>query len=164
VAGDVRSEAEHLLSRTRDEVQKEVSSRTNQFATTLHEVAGELRTMADADAEGRLHGLATSAADRTERFASQLDSRGFDGVVSDLKRTVRRRPGLVLASAAAVGFVVGRLVRDAGHAKSNESSAPQSGQQHQIGSGPTIDLTGEPATYSPSTDGPALSSPEVRHG
>jgi len=123
IAGDVKSQTQHLLSRTKDEIGKEASSRTGQFAATLHEVASELRTMAEADSEGRLNGVASGAADRAERWATQLDNRGFEGVVDDLKSTVRRRPGLILAAAAATGFVVGRLVRDAGQAQGNGSGS-----------------------------------------
>jgi ElaB/YqjD/DUF883 family membrane-anchored ribosome-binding protein len=119
LAGDVKSQTQHVLERTKEEVSKEASSRTEQFAGTMHDMADELRTMADADADGRLHGMVSSAADRADRWASQLDQRGFDGVVDDLKATVRRNPGIVLAVAAASGFIVGRLLRDANQVQSN---------------------------------------------
>jgi hypothetical protein len=121
LAGDVKSQTQHVLARTKEEVSKEASSRTQQFAGSLHEVAHELRTMADADTDGRLTGAVNSAADRADRWATQLDERGFDGMVDDLKAAVRRRPGIVLAIAAASGFVVGRLLRDANEVQSNGS-------------------------------------------
>jgi hypothetical protein len=119
---DVKSQTRRVVSRTREELSKEASSRTEQFSGTLHGLADELRTMADADTDGKLAGMASGAAERADRFASRLDERGFDGMVDDLKATVRRRPGVVLAIAAASGFVVGRLLRDANEVQSNGRS------------------------------------------
>jgi hypothetical protein len=112
VGDDLRSQARHLVTRTRDEATKEASERTSQLAGTLHGFAEELRAMAQADQGGRLVGIAEGAAERADRAAARLDERGIDGLVADIKRGVRRRPGLVLAAALASGFVVGRLVRE----------------------------------------------------
>jgi hypothetical protein len=141
LADDVKSEAQQLLARTKEEIGNEASSRTSQFAATLHDVANELRTMAEADRDGRLHGLADGAAERADRFASQLDTRGFDGMVDELKRSVRRRPGVVLAVAAGAGFVVGRLVRDAGQAQANRASNFEQQRPGGPNGSATIDLT-----------------------
>ena len=53
------------------------------------------------------------------RLASRMEQGGAQGVVDDVTRFARRRPGAFLAGAAGVGFVVGRLVR-AGAASQRE--------------------------------------------
>ena len=45
------------------------------------------------------------------RSPSRLEDRGIEGVVDDVSRFARRRPGVFLLAAAGAGFVVGRFVR-----------------------------------------------------
>ena len=59
------------------------------------------------------------------RLASRMEQGGAQGVVEDVTRFARRRPGAFLAGAAGVGFVVGRLVR-AG-AASQQDDGPSTG-------------------------------------
>ncbi|GAC1503859.1 MAG: hypothetical protein NVS1B14_09480 [Vulcanimicrobiaceae bacterium] len=59
-----------------------------------------------------------------QSFADSLSSRGYDGVMQDVKGLARRRPGLFLLGAAAAGFGVARLARAAAsdqmHASDNQ--------------------------------------------
>jgi hypothetical protein len=166
VAQDMKSQTQHLLERTKEEVSKEASSRAGQFASTMHEVANELRMMADADEPGRLQGFVRGAADRADNMASTIDDRGFEGVVDDVKGMVRRRPGIVLIAAAATGFLVGRLVREAGQVAGNgNGSARTSIGQSERTPGDVVDLTGQSGAGGPaSAIDPLASLSEGRHG
>jgi hypothetical protein len=56
-------------------------------------------------------------------WASRLEQRGPQGVMDDMSRFARRRPGLFLAGAVGAGFVAGRLVRaSSGQAESTSVS------------------------------------------
>ena len=60
---------------------------------------------------GPLAGYVTDARQQVASFASRLEDRGIEGVVDDVARFARRRPGVFLLAAAGAGFVVGRFVR-----------------------------------------------------
>ena len=60
---------------------------------------------------GRSPGTSPMPVSRWSSFASRLEDRGIEGVVDDVARFARRRPGVFLLAAAGAGFVVGRFVR-----------------------------------------------------
>jgi hypothetical protein len=89
-------------------------------------------------------------ADKVEQLARRLEQRGFDGAVQDLTNFARRRPGVFLLSAAATGFVVGRLGRGAQVAQQTEGSSranlpvPATPQTPMLPSDPPVIGTPEP--------------------
>ncbi len=55
--------------------------------------------------------LADEAAERIERFATYLHESDTDTIIADLRAFGRRQPAVILATAAVVGIVAGRLVK-----------------------------------------------------
>jgi vacuolar-type H+-ATPase subunit H len=114
VAGEVGRQARSLLDETRSQLRTQAQEQTERVGATLTDLAQQLRGMAEnaPDPSSSLAGLASDGAARLDRFASQLQSGGFEGILEDLKTMARRRPGVYLAGAAVAGVVVGRLFRN----------------------------------------------------
>lgn len=53
---------------------------------------------------------ARSAADRVQGFSSTLDQKSVDDLVESARELVRKSPAVAIGAAAAVGFVVARLL------------------------------------------------------
>ena len=164
VAGDARSEAGAVVSEAgtqaraladeaRSALRRQASDGTYRAAGTLDQIAGRLRALADGDAEqaGDLQRYARDLGDRISGAAGRLQERGLDGLVDDVQRFARRRPGVFLAVAAGSGFVAGRLFRGAkadaessapsgnGHASSGGVSTPGTTALPSAGPGPVVD-------------------------
>ncbi len=54
---------------------------------------------------------ARNAAETIEGFASKLDAKDVDDIVADAREFVRKSPAVAIGAAAAIGFVLARLVR-----------------------------------------------------
>lgn len=61
---------------------------------------------------GKQYGdYARTAADSVEGFAGKLDAKDVDAIVVDAREFVRKSPAVAIGAAAAIGFVLARLVR-----------------------------------------------------
>jgi hypothetical protein len=134
VAGDARSEASavvseagtqarHLADEARIALRQQASDGTSRAAGAVDQLAGRLRALADGDTEqaGDLRRYAQDLGDRLGGVAGRINDRGLDGLVDDVQRFARRRPGMFLAVAAGAGFAAGRFFRGA-KAESDASS------------------------------------------
>lgn len=134
VAGDARSEASavvseagtqarHLADEARIALRQQASDGTSRAAGAVDQLAGRLRALADGDTEkaGDLGRYAQDLGDRLRGVAGRMNDRGLDGLVDDVQRFARRRPGMFLAVAAGAGFAAGRFFRGA-KAESDASS------------------------------------------
>jgi hypothetical protein len=110
------------------EVKAQANQQTERLADGLRSFAGQIQALVEGDQAnaGPLPDYARQATDQLQQLAGQIGDRGFDGVVDDVQRFARRRPGLFLAGAAAAGFLGGRLLRGA-------QAASQQPQQAQVG-------------------------------
>ena len=147
VAGEARSEASAVVSEAgnqalaladeaRSALRQQASAGTDRAAGTLDQIAGRLRALADGDSEqaGDLQRYARDLGDRLGGVAGRLHERGLEGVVDDVQRFARRRPGMFLAAAAGAGFAAGRFFRGA---KADADSSGPAGNGHVSGSGAT---------------------------
>jgi hypothetical protein len=113
VADDLRQQARTMVDDTRAQLREKANAQTAGVADGLGRFAEELRALTsghpeEAETARRYLDQAGSAiAD----VAGQLRGKDFQGVVQDVQRFARRRPGMFLAATAAAGFVAGRLVR-----------------------------------------------------
>jgi len=67
------------------------------------------------DNVGKQYGdYARSAADMVEGFAGKMGAKDVDALAEDARQFVRRSPAVAIGAAAAIGFVLARLVRSGG--------------------------------------------------
>ncbi len=119
-------QARQLVGEAQSQLKEQASSQTQRAASGLADVGRQIRALSEGRSEGA--GVAADAArqlaDKVEELAGRVEQRGFDGTVEDLRSFARRRPGMFLLSAAATGFVVGRLGRGAQAVQGDSSSTP----------------------------------------
>lgn len=115
VAGVAKEQARTLLDQARTDVRAQADSQTERLAESLRGLAGQVQALLDGNTQdaGPLPDLARQASTQLESLAGRIGDRGLDGVVDDVTTFARRKPGLFLAGAAALGFVGGRLLRGA---------------------------------------------------
>lgn len=130
VREELTTQARAVAMEARSKVEAETELQTRRAAGSLARLAEETRALAEGRPEEAptLRELAATSAERllevAERvagLADEVELRGIDGVVTDVSRFARRRPGTFLLGAAVVGFGVGRLVR----AASDEDDDPE---------------------------------------
>lgn len=54
---------------------------------------------------------ARKAADAVDDFADKMDAKQVDDILEDTRQFIRKSPGVAIGAAAAIGFVLARLVR-----------------------------------------------------
>lgn len=65
---------------------------------------------------GKQYGdYARSAAEMVEGFAGKMDAKDVDAIAEDARQFVRKSPAVAIGAAAAIGFVLARLVRSGGN-------------------------------------------------
>ena len=127
VVDDARDQAAGVVSTTRTELKARASEQTKTLSTTLDDIGQQLGGMADNsdDPEAQVAKLARSAADTLGSQARRLDDGGLDGMVDDVKRFARNRPGAFLLGTVAAGFAIGRLAKHADLQQSKEKAQEQ---------------------------------------
>lgn len=123
VASQAGEQVRQLTEQARTEVKTQADQQTERIADGLRSFAGQIQALVEGDQQnaGQLPDYARQATDQLQHLAGRIGDRGFDGVVDDVQRFARRRPGLFLAGAAAAGFLGGRLLRGAQAASQQES-------------------------------------------
>lgn len=109
VIDEATTQARRTAADMRGQLRGQVEQQHGSMVDKLRAASQDMRDMsADRDPSPATT-LVSSLADRTERFADELASRGPDGVLDEVQQFARRRPGTFLLAAAAAGFVAGRL-------------------------------------------------------
>ncbi len=83
------------------------SGALEQIAQLLNDAAGQV----DDKLGSRYGGYARSAADSVSGFADQVKAKDIDELVDDARELVRKSPAIAVGAAAAIGFVIARLVQ-----------------------------------------------------
>jgi hypothetical protein len=109
VAGEVTSQARRMAGDVGQQLRGQAQQQHGTMVTKLRQASDDMRQMADGRDSSPATSLVSNLAERTNRFADHLESRGPEGVLTDVQEFARRRPGTFLLAAAAAGFVVGRL-------------------------------------------------------
>jgi hypothetical protein len=137
VAETAAEEATDLVAQAFGELRSQADAQAGRAAAGLHGLSSQLTALADGRPEeaGPAADYARQITSRLDELASRIDQRGVDGVVEDVTRFARRRPGAFLAGAAAAGFLASRLFRG------NQAAQDQGGQGQQR-SFPTGDAYG----------------------
>ena len=108
VAGDARHEAaavvseagaqaRNLVDEARTALRQQASDGTNRAAGAIDDLGTRFRALAQGDAEraGDLRRYADQMGERLANVADRVNERGVDGIVDDVQRFGRRRPGRV---------------------------------------------------------------------
>jgi len=139
VAGQAKQQIHTLVGQTKDEMRTQAESKGREAATGLRTISDQIRALAEGRPEeaSKLTPYLDDARQRVMGFADTLEQRGPQGLMEDMTRFARRKPGMFLMMAAAAGFGLGRVVRAgaASQSEQNEQSSYGSGQQWRAQSG-----------------------------
>lgn len=124
VAEQAKQEGRDLLEEGRSTLKGQAQDQTQRIAGLLQGVGSDLEALLDgrADEAGTIGEYARTLTYQVQRYADQVEQRGFDGVMDDLRRFARQRPGVFLAASAAAGFLAGRVARGARDAQSGQDT------------------------------------------
>jgi hypothetical protein len=133
VRDEARHEARTLAQEARDRIEGQVEGTTRHLASTIADAGRELRAMAERSdrADSPVTEVVRQLADRTESVANRLESGGYRGVVDDVTRLGRNRPGLFLVAVGAAGFLVGRVLRNADTSSVKQAVQGAGGNGHR---------------------------------
>jgi hypothetical protein len=122
VAQQAKTQLTGLVNQTKDDVRQQAQAKGDQAAGALRSLSDQLQALAGGRPQeaGQLTSYLDDARQRVVGLASTLEQRGPQGVLDDVARYARRKPGMFLLMAGVAGFSVGRFVR-AGAAASHES-------------------------------------------
>jgi hypothetical protein len=124
VARTAKDQFDQLATQTRQELKAQSEQRGEQLAARLQTWAGQMKALAEGRVEeaGELRALMGDAQRKLESYASSLRERGPDGVLQDVRRFARRRPGMFLLAAGVTGFAIGRIVKAGGMSGSQQDA------------------------------------------
>jgi hypothetical protein len=123
VAQEAKAKAMNVGHDVRRELENQGDTQARRLGTTLRDTGRQLRDMAEGAEPGPLGQATRQLAGGTDRLAGRLEEDGIHGVAEDLRAFAQRQPVMFLLAAGAAGFVVTRILRNAG-ASPGTSSAP----------------------------------------
>lgn len=126
VATEAMDHARDLAGTARQQLHHQARQQTDALGGAIGTLGGRVQALADGDVDGAgpVGDYAQRLAGQVEQFAGRVDELGFDGMVDEVQRYARRKPGAFLLGAAVAGFAISRLARGAQSAQSDASSGP----------------------------------------
>ena len=156
LAQQARQQASNLASRGTEQAKSQLANQKHNASQRLTPVQSALRETAQQlrnQGQGQVGDYAERAADQVERFSTYLRQTEVDEIMEEVRGFARRRPGLFLGSAAAVGFFATRFL------KSSSEEASSAGDGDFSATTPTATST---ATVTHGTqEPPATALPPV---
>ena len=125
IAGKIRGGGEKLASQAGDKARGFVSQGLERASEALANVSKMVSDTAGGIDErlGEEYGdYARKAATAIDRASTSLASKDPDELIDDTREFVRRSPGVALAGAAVVGFVLARLIKSGLAADSDDKA------------------------------------------
>ncbi|MGF7146976.1 ElaB/YqjD/DUF883 family membrane-anchored ribosome-binding protein [Sphingomonas zeicaulis] len=110
----VRAEASKLRGQATDKAREVATDGKEKASSALDEVAkliSEAAGTVDERLGAQYGGYARSAADMVSGVASQLRDKDVDELFEDARSFVKKSPAVAIGTAAALGFVLARLVK-----------------------------------------------------
>ena len=155
VVGQAKDHVTTLLAQARSELASQADDRSQQAAAGLRSLSGQLAALRDGRpaAAGALSTYVGEAEQRVSALADRLQRGGAQGAIDDVTGFARRRPGLFLAGAVGLGFLVGRVARS-GAAVAKEQHTPDPGSYRPVVAA-RLDPFVETAPVDPFVDAPA---------
>jgi len=126
VVGQAKDHVQNLVGQARTELSAQADARSVQAATSLQTLSGQLAALRDGrpEAAGPLTSYLEEAEQRINRWAVRLRQGGAQSAIDDVSGFARRRPGLFLAGAAGLGFIVGRVARSGASVAKEQHDMP----------------------------------------
>lgn len=123
VSAELSNQARALVQETRSNIQGQAQSQTQAVADYVRRLGDQARALAEGRPEqaGVLGDYVSQASERLADMAMQIEARGPEGIVDDVKSFAKNRPGAFVVGAAVAGFGIGRLIRSSRDASSEES-------------------------------------------
>jgi hypothetical protein len=102
-----------LAADAKHQLREQANAQATKVADSMRRLSAEFRALSEGRVQeaGSVREYAQQATSKLDQFAGQIDERGFEGLVDDLQRFARRRPGAFLLGAMGAGFLAGRLFR-----------------------------------------------------
>ena len=117
-------QASNLASRGSEQAKSQLANQKHNASQRMVPIQSALREAAQQlrnQGQGEVGDYAEKAADQVERFSTYLRQTEVDEIMEEVRGFARRRPGLFLGSAAAIGFFATRFL------KSSSEEAPSAG-------------------------------------
>lgn len=151
LASEASNQAREVMDQARVELRQQAEVATRRAKDGMRNLSGQLQALREGRPQdaGPVVQYLTQVTQKVDDMSSRLDRGGVDGLVQDLTRFARRRPGAFLLACAGTGFVMARVVRAQQAAGSSGSSGPS------LSSMPPPQLADRPAV-SGRVDSPAL--------
>ena len=165
VAGQAKDHVQNLIGQARTELAGQADGRSQQAAAGLQSLSGQLAALRDGrphDA-GALTSYLSEAEQRVSGLADRLQRGGAQGALDDITGFARRRPGLFLAGAVGLGFLVGRVARSGVAVAKEQHDTPDVAERPQLAAAPVDPFLNAPpsdpfldaSSPEPSLDAPA---------
>lgn len=126
VAQTASEQTRHVASDVAEEVKTQLSEQKSKLASSIREIGDELDQTAQSG-QGTVANLAGEAASRTRQLSHWIDTHEPRDVLVEVEDFARQRPVVFLLSAAALGFLVGRVTRSAVSVARDNTSKQTSG-------------------------------------
>jgi len=113
----VKTDMNDFKAQATDTVRAAATKGKDRAAEAVGSISKLIRDSAGTidDNVGKQYGdYARSAADMVEGFAGKMDAKDVDALAEDARQFVRKSPAVAIGAAAAIGFVLARLVRSGG--------------------------------------------------
>jgi len=162
VVGEAARQARDLVGEATQQVRTQAETQTTRLAENVRSIAGQLTTMASSAEQGPATEIAHQLADKVQGLAGYLEGQTPEALLDDLRTYARRRPGLFLLGAGAVGFLAGRVIKGAtATPTTGAGGVPYAGDANAAGTGA---WTGADTTYSGTATGQPVAGMELGEG
>ena len=154
LAQQARQRTGQLASRGSEQIKSQLANQKHQAAqrmtplqTALRETAQQLKNQG----QGSVAQYADKSADQLEHFSRYLRENEVDQILDEARGFARRRPGLYVGSALALGFLASRFLKSSSEEQGASAGAGSSEETPSATSRAVVShgTTGEPASALP---------------
>ncbi len=161
LAQQARQQASNLATRGTEQAKSQLANQKHNASQRMVPIQSALRESAQQlrnQGQGQVGDYAERAADQVERFSTYLRQTEVDEIMDEARGFARRRPGLFLGSAAAIGFFATRFLKSS----SEEASSAGYGYSAPTTTGRTAVSYGADETATALPPGSVEGSPTAR--
>ena len=137
VADTAKAQLHTMADQAKQEFRTQAETQGGQVINGLRTLTTQVGALAEGRTQesGQLGSMLGDAQHKLQRYVTSLEDRGPQGLVDDVTRFARQRPGAFLLGAGVAGFAIGRIVRGAAAAERDASGSTGGGAAQQYGSG-----------------------------